>query len=53
MATIWNTLKRLGRGWLYNEAGYTYDQDTDPDTGADVFYDSVGLETDWDHLTKP
>lgn len=53
MATTWHTIKRLGQGWLYNEAGYSYNQDTDPDTGADVLYNSVGSATDWDALAKP
>lgn len=53
MSTSWDSVKKPGGGWAYNEVGYTYNQATDPDSGLSVYYNSVGLTTQWTALIKP
>lgn len=38
----WVNVIKMGAGWLYNQADLTYDQEQDPKTGADVYYNSIG-----------
>lgn len=53
MATDWDSIKKPGSGWEYDQAGYTYDQALDPNTGAIIYYDSAGEATQWTAINKP
>lgn len=34
---------KTGSAWLYDDANLTYDGATDPSSGSDVYYDSLGI----------
>lgn len=53
MSTVWDSIKKPGGGWAYNEAGYSYNQLADPDSGLSIYYNSVGLLTTWTPISKP
>lgn len=38
---------KAGLGWLYDQAGITYDGMTDPVSGNTVYYDGLGVVTVW------
>lgn len=51
MATEWQFEQESGGGWLYDEAGMSYDEnewETFP-----VYYNSLGSETSWSYESKP
>lgn len=42
-----------GAGWFYDEPNLFYDELKDPDSGnEDVFYDGIGLTTEWTNVTE-
>ena len=41
----WIYEKKVGRGWLYDEAGLSYDNDSFDD--LDVYYNALGVTTTW------
>lgn len=43
---------KAGQGWLYDQAGLTYDGVTDPTTGLPVYYDSLGTTPTFTNLPK-
>lgn len=43
---------KAGSGWLYDQAGLTYDGATDPVSGLPVFYDAEGTLPVWVTLVK-
>lgn len=53
MATTWDSVPKIGAGWDYDEATYTYDEDLDPSTGAIITYNSAGTATVWTAINKP
>lgn len=52
--STWSNFEKTGstQGWEYNEVGYTYNQATDPESGATVKYNSVGDATTFTNLAK-
>lgn len=52
--STWNNQEKTGntQGWEYNEVGYTYNQLTDPESGATVKYNSVGDAVTFTNLNK-
>lgn len=38
----WDNVEKSGADWNYNEINLSYNEVTDPDSGNDVFYNSVG-----------
>lgn len=54
MAT-WDTQEKPGAsggGWDYNESNLTYDEDIDPDSDLEVYYNGLGEEITWTNQTK-
>lgn len=54
MATFENREKpgtNIG-GWDYNEDEITYNESLDPDTNLTVFYNGLGVSTNWSNETK-
>jgi len=49
----WKNTRKPGTDWEYNEFGYSYNQDKDPFSGEDVFYNSVGVGTEWSNQARP
>ena len=49
---IWANLAKVGAAWLYNKATLNYDSPTDPDSGAEIRYDSTGAATEWENKNK-
>lgn len=55
MPTTWENLEKPGTiigGWMYDEAGITYDMVLDLDTQNVVYYDGLGLPTLWTNINK-
>ena len=53
--TTWDYREKPGDpegGWDYNEARLSYDEDKDPDTDLDVFYNNLGEPSTWTNQTK-
>lgn len=51
-STTWNRYGKDGAGWLYDQAGITYDATTDSITNLEVKYDSLGTQPSWSNETK-
>jgi len=55
MATQWDNAPKPNTtigGWNYNEISYTYNQSTDPETGAVVYYNGAGQLSIWTNQIK-
>jgi len=56
MTDTWENLEKPGiindGGWDYEEQDLDYDQILDLDTGNTVFYEGLGVSTDWTNLNK-
>ena len=48
----WDNQEKGGTGWNYNETNLEYNQAIDPDSGDEVFYNSVGLLPVFTNVTK-
>lgn len=52
MSITWDKQEKPGvlppsSGWDYDENLLEYDQDIDTESGLEVFYDGVGINTTW------
>lgn len=55
MATIWENIDKPGTttgGWSFNETGYSFNQVSDPNTGAPVLFNGAGPDTIFVNLPK-
>lgn len=52
MATTWDAELKGGAGWVYNQDEYTYNEDTDDQSGAQIKYNSSGTGTTFTLQTK-
>lgn len=48
----WDNQEKGGTGWIYNEANLTYNENIDPDSGGEVFYNSVGVAPTFTNISK-
>lgn len=53
MSTAWQSEPRVGSGYEYDDATFTYDQVLEPEEGSSVRYDEAGVLTAWTNQSKP